>query len=200
MLTLQKIAVTGGLASGKSTVCHFLKELGANVASADEIVHQLLSSPSDLSQKVIQLLGPRIVKNGKIDRREIAQTVFKDPELLSQLEKILHPAVLEEIEKRYKQACQTKGYSAFVVEIPLLFEIGAEHFYDLVIAVVANEQTSKQRFIASGHSEPEYTQRMKRQLPNSIKSAKADYTLLNNGTLEDLQKETERLYTLITQK
>ncbi|HEY4255200.1 MAG TPA: dephospho-CoA kinase [Chlamydiales bacterium] len=200
MLTLRKIAVTGGLASGKSAVCRFLRQLGAFVVSSDEIVHQLLSSSTDLIQQVTRLLGSHIVKNGAIDRREVAQTVFKKPELLSQLEKILHPAVLEEIERRYKQACQTEGQHAFVVEIPLLFEIGAETFYDVVIAVIANEQTAKERFIASGHFELEYNERMKRQLSNSIKSAKANYTLTNNGTLDDLQKKTEQLYNLITKK
>ena len=79
MLRLRKVAVTGGLSCGKSSVCRIFKELGAYVVSADEIVHRLLSTKTNLGQQVISLLGKEIITNGKINRSTIAKKVFNDP-------------------------------------------------------------------------------------------------------------------------
>jgi dephospho-CoA kinase len=113
------------------------------------------------------------------------------------LENILHPALLQEIAMRYKKACQEKKYTSFVVEMPLLFEIGAETFYDVCITVLADEQTAKKRFQARGHTEQEYEERMSHQLAPPIKAQKAHYTIINNGSLTDLRHEVQQLNTLI---
>jgi dephospho-CoA kinase len=197
MLELKKIAITGGLASGKSTVCQFFQELGAYVVNADTIVHELLKPQTDLGQKIIHLLGSDILQNGKIDRQAIARKVFQDRDQLRKLENILHPAVLTEIAERYQKACLEKKYTSFVVEIPLLFEIGAEKFYDVVITVLTNENTAKARFQAAGHTEQEYEERMSRQLPPKTKAQKANYTIINNGSLSHLLNEVKKLNTLI---
>lgn len=193
-----KIAITGGVASGKSTVCQQFQKLGAVVVSADSIVHELLNSQTDLSQKIIRILGPDILRNGKIDRSIVAEKVFKDPKLLRELEAILHPAVLTEIEQRYEKARQAGTSTLFAVEIPLLYEIGAEKFYDAVVAVVADESITKKRWIETGHTPEEYERRMNRQFSQKTKSAKATYTIQNNGTLEDLRIQVERLYAMFT--
>jgi dephospho-CoA kinase len=197
MLELKKIAITGGLSSGKSTVCQFFQELGAYVVNADTIVHELLKPQTDLGQKIIRLLGSDILQNGKIDRQVIAGKVFQNRDQLRKLENILHPAVLAEIAERYQKACLEKKYTSFVVEIPLLFEIGAEKFYDVVITVLTNENTAKVRFQAAGHTEHEYEERMSRQLPPKTKAQKANYTIINNGSLSHLRTEVEKLNTLI---
>jgi dephospho-CoA kinase len=197
MLKLQKIAVTGGVASGKTTVCKLFQELGAYVVNADAIVHELLNPKTEFGQQVIRLLGPDIVENGKINRSVVAEKVFKNSQKLRELETILHPAVLAQIERLYKKAT---GATLFVVEIPLLFEIGAETNYDAVIAVVTDEALAKKRFTASGHTTQEYERRMSRQLSQHIKSAKADYTILNNGTLQDLSSQVKKLYAHLTKE
>jgi dephospho-CoA kinase len=89
----RKIAVTGTLSSGKSTVCQLLKEFGAYVVSADEIVHRLLRVETEIGQKVIDLLGEEILSEGQIDRAKIAKKVFRNPQLLQALEQIIHPQV-----------------------------------------------------------------------------------------------------------
>ncbi len=197
-----KIAVTGGVASGKSTVCQIFQTLGAYVVSADAITHKLFDPQTDLGQQIIRTLGSDILQNGKIDRKidrkVVADKVFKDQKLLFELEQILHPAVLSQIEKEYSIACKQGGYRAFVVEIPLLFEIGAEHFYDATISVSAESECAIKRFESLGFSEEEYKRRMSRQLLPEIKSEKAQYTINNNGTLEDLKSKvlelSERLF------
>jgi dephospho-CoA kinase len=194
MLNLLKIAITGGIASGKSTVCRHFEKLGATVVSADAIVHELLDPNTALGQKIIRTLGSDVLRNGKIDRSLVSDKVFKDPKLLSQLEQLLHPAVLKEIELRYETARRAGKSPLFVVEIPLLYEIGAQTFYDAVVAVVAEESLAKERFQAAGHKPQEFEKRMNRQLPQKIKSAKAHYTIQNNGTLQDLYTEVEKLF------
>jgi len=197
MLGLKKIAITGGLASGKSTVCQFFQELGAYVINADTIVHEILEPQTDLGQKILRTLGSDILHNGKFDRKKIADKVFRHADRLRELENILHPALLQEIAKRYEKACQEKKYTSFVVEMPLLYEIGAETFYDACITVLANEQTAKKRFQAKGYTEQEYEERMSHQLAPLIKTQKAHYTIINNGSLADLRHEVQKLNTLI---
>ncbi len=189
MLNLVKIAITGGVASGKSSVCQFFKELGAFVVSADAIVHEILTPNTDLGRQVIHLLKVKNPPDGALFRKVIAEKVFKDPNLLASLEKILHPAVLKRIEELYAEAAKKGTYTYFIVEIPLLFEIANEEFYDVVVAVLASESEAKKRFEQSGYRPDEYEERMQRQMSPSKKASLADYTLFNNGSLEDLKKQ-----------
>ncbi|MBI3508461.1 MAG: dephospho-CoA kinase [Chlamydiia bacterium] len=189
MLKLKKIAITGGVASGKTSVCQFFQELGASVVNADRIVHELLKIDTELGQQVIRLLGPQIEENGQISRQKIADLVFKDPKRLQALEQLLHPVVSEKIQKMYEEASQAGKYTFFVVEIPLLFEVQAELFYDVVVAVLTDEKIARHRFEQIGFQKQEYDRRMRRQISPHQKSARADYTLHNNGSLDDLKRQ-----------
>jgi dephospho-CoA kinase len=197
MLKLKKIAITGGIASGKSSVCQFFEELGAYRVSADAIVHKLLVSDTSLGRKIIQEFGSKIVKDGQINRKILADQVFKDPKQLQKLEELIHPLVNRKIEELYQIACNENSCSSFVVEIPLLYEIGAEKFYDIVIVVLADEKDAKQRLEQAGFPKTEYDLRMKRQLPPNEKAAKSDYTIYNNGSLEQLREEVIKLNHII---
>ena len=196
MLKLKKIAITGGVASGKTSVCRFFQELGACVVNADAIVHELLKPDTDLGQQIIRQFGPEIINHGQISRKIIADQAFKDPKQLQKLEELIHPAVLRKIEELYT-AASSKDFSSFVVEIPLLFEIGAEDFYDVVVAVLTDEAYAKKRFEQAGFQETEYDLRMKRQLEPKEKAAKAHYTIYNNGSIEELRHEVVKLNRII---
>ncbi len=193
---LSKVAVTGGLSCGKSSVCRFFKELGAHVVSADEIVHQLLSSPkTSLGQQVIALLGADIVVDGRIDRNQIAKKVFNDPAWLISLEKLLHPAVLSEIENRYQQVNNQGDVALFVAEIPLLFEVAGENYFDYTIAVHAPIDVCRRRFIsATGHAAAEYDKRMTRQFSAEDKAKRADFVIENHGSTEEMHKAVCHLF------
>ncbi len=196
MLKLKKIAITGGVASGKTSVCRFFQELGACVVNADAIVHELLKPDTDLGQQIIRQFGPEIINHGQISRKIIADQAFKDPKQLQKLEELIHPAVLRKIAELYT-AASSKDFSSFVVEIPLLFEIGAEDFYDVVVAVLTDEAYAKKRFEQAGFQETEYDLRMKRQLEPKEKAAKAHYTIYNNGSIEELRHEVVKLNRII---
>jgi dephospho-CoA kinase len=199
MLKLVKIAITGGVASGKTSVCQFFQQLGAFVVNTDKIVHELLLSDTDLVQKIIRQFGPEVVTNGELNRRAIAEKVFKDSKSLQVLEKLVHPAVLRKIEQFYVRAAEKKSYSSFVVEIPLLFEIQGESVYDYIVTVVADEAIAKKRFQAQGFQNIEYDQRMKRQLSPHQKTIRSHYTLQNNGSLADLENKVIALNQILQQ-
>ena len=192
---LRRVAVTGGLSCGKSSVCRLMKDLGAYVVSADEIVHQLLSPTTELGKKVVSLLGDEIIHNGLIDRSIVAKKVFNEPVLLASLESLLHPAVMEEIERQYQQALKTSSAPLFVAEIPLLFEINGEKNFQIVISVHADPETCFNRFHqAPGRTKSEFLLRMSRQLSSEEKAKRANFVINNSGSLEDLKKDVTDLY------
>ncbi len=199
MLALKKVALTGGISSGKSTVGSLFKDQGAYVLDADVIVHQLLDHPSVQSQ-IIQLLGPQIQADGKINRKKVAEIVFHDFEKLNRLENMLHPLVREEVEEKFKEISKEKKWTLFVVEIPLLFETEAEKFYDATVAVIAPENQCKTRY---AHKHPfgqkSFEMRVKRQLPQTEKAKRADFVLVNDGTFEDLKQAFNQMYSQLIQ-
>lgn len=194
MLTLKKIAVTGGLSCGKSEACHFFKEFGAYVVSADEIVHQLLTPTTDLGKNIIDLLGADVVVNQTIDRSQVAKKVFNQPELLYRLEQILHPVVMAEVEKRFQQVKELNLSKLFVVEIPLLYECGYDNLFDYIVVVKAPREICKQRFGSStGLSREEYDRRMRRQMSVEEKAEKADFIIFNDGTLSNMRQAVQTI-------
>lgn len=193
MLNIKKVAVTGGLAAGKTTVCQFFKECGATVVSADEITHKLLSPGTITAQRVVSLLGQEIISGSVIDRKKMAAIVFSQPQLLESLEKILHPAVFDEIEEHYKKAQQDPKATLFIAEIPLLYEAQKEALFDAVIVVTAREELCRSR----SHIK-EFDARMKRQMAPETKLSKATYAIQNNGNLEALKAQTKQIYSQLT--
>jgi len=205
MLTLKRIAVTGGLATGKSSLCEMFQKLGAYVISADFIVHELLSTNSSYVRDVTLLLGKEIITDGTIDRKKVADIVFQSSEKLQKLEQLTHPLVRQVIQQVYEQICekiQREGApSLFVVEMPLLFETEAPFlsWYDATIAVTCDEAIAMKRFSEkTGYDKQEYLRRMNRQLPQATKAEYCTYQVDNSGTIEKLkQRATELYYKLI---
>lgn len=199
MLKLKKLAITGGLSSGKTTVCHLFKELGAFVVSADEIVHSLLVPDSIVGQRVIQLFGSSIIEGNSLNRKKIAQQAFLNIKLLKALGALIHPVVFTEIEKEYQRVRKSKKYSLFVAEIPLLYELFKQDEFDAVITVTSDLPVCQQRFIKQTHQTiKEFEQRMAQQISPEKKAEKSDYVINNNGSLADLKEQTTKLYSLLS--
>ena len=199
MLKLKKLAITGGISSGKSQACKFFTELGAYVVVADEIVHQLLTPDTELGKKVIELLGTGIVVNGKIDRTRVAKKVFLNPKLLRSLEQILHPKVYEEIENQYREVSQRDNPPPlFIAEIPLLFETGGEQYFDQTITITSDNEKCWERYQrATGHEREDFSRRRARMLRQNEKAKRADYVIQNNETAEELRLEVNKLFDIL---
>ncbi len=195
MLKLPKVAVTGGIACGKTTVTSFFQKLGAYVVSADQIVHQLLSSNTTLTDQLVSLLGKDVLKDGSIDRKKMADSVFERPDLLYKLEALIHPLVASEIEKAWIKAQEADRCSLFVAEVPLLFEAEQDAWYDATIAVICPQELCSSRF---SHGEEDYKRRAAQQFTQGQKAKKATFIIENTGSLEELEAKVASLYTLLS--
>lgn len=193
MLELKKVAVTGGLSSGKTAVCHLFGQLNAYVVNTDAIVHELLAQHSPIRQQVVALLGKDIVKNGALERAWIAEKVFNNPELLKQLEECLYPAIIERTERHYQEAKHVNS-PLFIVEVPKLFESDMESWFDVIVTVDTEESVAIERFENRGGTKDEYQKRMAHQMPVKEKVARSHYIIENNGDLKSLKSAVTQLF------
>jgi dephospho-CoA kinase len=179
------IGLTGGIAAGKSEALAAVERLGAATLSTDAVVHELLST-EDVRAKVVDRLGPSVAPDGRIDRSAVAGAVFERPADREWLEGLLWPRVGERIAAwRRELAADRPAPTAAVVEVPLLFESGMEAAFDATIAVVADDATRARRAGARGHQGLE--SRDSRQLDQGEKAERADFTVQNDGDLDDLE-------------
>jgi dephospho-CoA kinase len=185
------VGLTGGLGAGKSESLRLLGELGAATLSTDAVVHELLAS-DELRDIVVARLGDEVARNGSLDRTLIAERVFGDDEARGWLEGELWPRVGQRVAgwKREVESLDPPPAAA-VVEVPLLFESGMEAAFDSTIAVIADEDVRSERAGSRGHASVE--ERAGRQLSQTEKSEKADYTVRNDGTLEELRENLSRV-------
>lgn len=188
-----KVAVTGGLASGKSLVCKRLAKLGACVFDADATVHSLLKNDEKVIKAVIDLLGPVVIKEGAIDRTTVAEKVFVDTSLLKALEAILHPAVIRAAEAAY-DACKKQNGQLFIAEVPLLFELGYDQAFDQVVYIASKEKLCLKRHLNRGGTKEQYLLRMQRLIDDKEKKKRADVILYNNDGKDRLLYDVELLF------
>jgi dephospho-CoA kinase len=180
------VGLTGGLGAGKSEALDALRELGAATLSTDAVVHELLAGP-DLRELVSSRLGSDVVRNGSLDRSAIAERVFADEEARRWLEGELWPRVGERVGAwRGQVEAADPAPRAAVVEVPLLFESGMEAVFDRTIAVVADEAVRVRRAGRRGHAAT--AERTGRQLTQEQKAQRADFTVRNDGTLDELRQ------------
>jgi len=196
MLKLKKAVVTGGIACGKSSACQIFKQLGAFVISADEVVHQSLSHNKKLIQDVEDLLGSDIIIGGKIDRKAVADKVFRHPDLLKALEKLIHPVVEKEIEEQFQKLQKEGKTGLMVAEVPVLFESGLPlSSYDAIIVVTAPESLCRERFKGT---DKDFERRKALQIPLEEKVKLADHVIHNDNDHETLSKQVTALYQTLT--
>lgn len=180
------VGLTGGILCGKSTALAAWRKAGAFVLSCDEIVRELYTNPT--VQKQIQSLA------GTLDRVELAKRVFVNKKLREKLNGLLHPLVKKEIAKRLKKATLPLR----VIEVPLLFEVGWEQFFDLTVTVVAPAPVLRGRAKQRNLSQADLAKRQKAQLPPEVKAAKADIVVINDSTTEILEHKMVALYRALT--
>jgi dephospho-CoA kinase len=201
VFTVRKVAITGSIASGKSTVRRFLQDLGAYTVDADPILHQACTLDSQLGQQIVALLGKEIVERGIIQRATIAKIVMNEPSLLDQLEDICHPYVNATILDQYDAAEKRGQGRLFVVEMPLLFEsrFSMRDWFDSIVLVIADRVKAKDRLRnkSSSMGQEQLTFLEERQLPQDDKLKKADIVIENNSDLQTVKRKVKVLYDLL---
>ncbi len=189
------VGLTGGMASGKSTALAALGELGAATLSADAVVHELLAT-DEVRDAVAARLGKEVVVDGVLDRAAMGARVFASDADRQWLEELLWPRVRERVAAwREEREAADPPPPMIVVEVPLLFESGQETIYDHTIAVVADETVRAERAGSREHEGVEG--RTGRQLSQEEKSQRADFTVRNDGTREELRAELSRVLVTI---
>jgi len=183
------IAVTGPLASGKSTFVDLLGELGAETVSADEMVHHLLAEDDETIARVTERFGEEVRCGKGIDRKALGRVVFGDAEALRDLEDILHPRAREETDRR----AAGLGSNLFVAEIPLLFEGGGEERFDLTVAVTSPEERRRAWVEERGMEERQRHAIEDRQFSQEEKARRADVVVENDGDLDRLREQARIL-------
>lgn len=181
------VAITGGIGAGKSEALAAFARHGAAVVSSDEIVHRLLAEDADVRAQLLERFGDRVVdREGKVDRGAIAEIVFSDPAALEWLEGLLHPLVVREyMAWREQQAGRAEPPRLTATEVPLLYEVGGQERFDVVVVVTAPPE------VRTGRSEVKAEEREPRLLPDSVKVAQADFAYVNDGSLEQLDEFVE---------
>ncbi len=195
MKALLTIGLTGGIASGKSTVAAMFRDLHIPVIDADEIAHRVTAIDGEAYQSIVETFGSDILdSNGAIDRRKLGAIVFHDEQKRKQLNAIVHPLVRKHMLQQKEQYAR-KGEKAVVLDIPLLFESNLEHLVDRILVVYVDEQIQLRRLCErNGFSFEEAWARIKSQMPLEQKRKKADAVIDNNGTIEQTKRQLyERL-------
>jgi dephospho-CoA kinase len=190
------VGLTGGVGSGKSTALEVLERLGASTLSTDAVVHDLYAS-DEVRDAVVERFGPAVARDGAVDRAALAERAFATPEDRAWLEGLLWPQVGKRIEAwRAEQLERDPRPIALVVEVPLLFEAGMEGAFDATIAVVADEEVRAQRAAGRGHEAVD--KRVARQLPQDEKATRADHAVVNDGSVEDLERNLSSVIGMLT--
>jgi dephospho-CoA kinase len=189
-----RIGLTGGLASGKSTVAAHLKELGAIVFDADKIVADLYKPGGRGALTARQLFGDEVLDAaGAVDRARVAAIVFASPRRRHDLEARIHPIVRREIERRFTDA-RSAGAAVAVAEASQILEARTEGEYDRVLLVVAPETERVRRWEASGGDPEDARRRIATQIRPEAAALRATDTIVNDGSLADLKRKTEEIY------
>jgi dephospho-CoA kinase len=178
------IGLTGGIGAGKSTALAALEGLGAVTLSTDRVVHELYES-DEVRGAVRERFGDAVMDGTGVDRSALARLAFATEEDRHWLEQLLWPRVGERI-AAFRREADAAGPAprVAVVEVPLLFESGSDHGFDATIAVVADEDVRHQRASARGHAA--LSERAARQLSQQEKSQRATYTVVNDGSVDEL--------------
>jgi dephospho-CoA kinase len=178
------VAVTGGIGAGKSEALAAFARHGAATVSSDDIVHHLLRDDAEVRGELLRRFGEQILDDARqIDRGAIADIVFGDSEALAWLEELLHPRVAREyLEWREQLGELPNPPTVCATEVPLLYEVGGQEGFDVVVVVTAPPEVRKERSaVDAGPREP-------RLLPDSVKIAQADFSYVNDGTLGQLDE------------
>lgn len=189
------IALSGGIATGKSTVASLLSLNGMRVIDADTISHEILDASSSW---VVDTFGYEYVNGSKVDRAKLGTLIFSDAKAKKILEDFLHPKIRDEIEKRSEK--QDGFKFPYLIDIPLFFENGAYNIKESVVVYTPPEVQLERFMKRNGYSQEESIRRIASQMPIDEKKKRATWVIDNSQNLKHLQKECEEFVNMIKEK
>lgn len=193
-----KVGLTGGIGAGKSTVADLFSKKGAVIIRADQLARQVIEHDSPGFQKVVALFGPEIVdQDQNIDRTKLAQIVFNNDQALKDLENIIHPLVRDKTnEIMDKQTPET----IIVNEVPLLLEKQMQSIYDFIVIVISSEKNRLARLADNGINLEQAKARMAKQVDDEARKAAADFLIVNDGSLEQLEVDVQKIWQTLQER
>jgi len=193
-----KVGLTGGIGAGKSTVADLFSKKGAVIIRADQLARQVIEHDSPGFQKVVALFGPEIVdQDQNIDRTKLAQIVFSNDQALKDLENIIHPLVRDKTnEIMDKQTPET----IIVNEVPLLLEKQMQSIYDFLVIVISSEKNRLARLADNGINLEQAKARMAKQVDDEARKAAADFLIVNDGSLEQLEADVQKIWQTLQER
>jgi len=190
------VGLTGGVASGKTTVSQILKEEGAYIIDADQMARELVRPHTPAWKKLVRAFGKDILReNGSIHRKKLADKVFTNLEQRKVLNQILHPRIRKEMERRAKEIGQKDPEAVVVIDAPLLVELGDHRKMDKLIVVTSTQTQQTERLKERDGISPEEALRIfSSQMPVEDKVKLADFVIRNEGSFQETKKKTREVF------
>jgi len=188
------IGLTGGIASGKSTVAKILQQFGAAIINADELSREVVEPGQPAWHEIVAAFGSDVLQtNQSLDRQKLRTLIFNHPEARKQLEAIIHPRVRALAEQRIRDYTDA-GFALVVYEVPLLFEVNIHEWLRPVILVACDVEIQRRRLEQRDQLDPSAAQKhIDAQMSLEEKRRLADYVIENNGTFEDLERQVREV-------
>lgn len=190
-----RLGITGGIGSGKSLVCNYLKEKGLRVVSADELARNAVLPGTSAYFKIVEYFGKDILLDDRtLNRKKLRGIITRDANKKEILEQFVHPEVFAQMDLEFEKSRKRRDL-AIAVEVPLLFETGLEDLFDYVLTVSVDTDARIRRVMTRDHiTRKEAEALMKIQMPEEEKIKQSDFIINNNGTVKQTKLLIDRFY------
>lgn len=192
------IGITGSIGSGKSEFTKIAEISGFPVLRADDISNEFLANNPEVKKQVIKKFGKESYHNNIPNKKYLAEIVFNNPAKLRELERILHPLVIKEIEKKKREIF--RKYNILFVESALIYEADLESLFDFIVLITADREVRLKRKLSQRITEEDFIKREMNQIPDDEKRKRADFIFQNNTTIKELHSKFNLLLTLLLNK
>lgn len=192
------VGITGSIGSGKSEFTKIAEQSGFPVLRADDISKEILDNNPDVKKQVIKKFGQESFLNDKPNKKYLAEIVFSNPSKLRELERILHPLVIKEIEKKKNEIFKINN--VIFIESALIYEADLEELFDFVVLITADREIRLRRKLSQAMTEEDFLKREMNQIPDEEKRKRADFIFLNNGSVDELKAKFHLLLTILSIK
>ncbi len=196
------LGVTGGIASGKSTVSEILEDLGASLIDLDIIARQVVEPGTPAINNIINYFGKQVLcEDGELDRKKLSNIVFRDMEKRKKLESFTHPPIFEELYKQVDEIVKKTPNAIIQVSIPLLIEKNLQFMFDKIVVVYISQEKQVERLsLRDGISKADAANILKSQLPIDEKVGYADFVINNENSIEETRRQVVEMWQELMQK